>query len=184
MANGSGHAGPRPALVACKRATAVCAAAGPAVPNVSPRRVRSTRAVLPGHLVQERRIASRAARISRRSAARNALYRPRPGSAVAVPRDDGGRHVTVEGQALGNDVRRVVGAVLERGSREQPAREFPVVGLQVQRHIRGHLELTADQVGRPGLCMFRGIPSRTNPPPAAFAATIASRTMSRTTGRG
>jgi len=27
----------------------------------------------------------------------------------------------VEGQPLGNDVWRVVGAVLERGSREQPA---------------------------------------------------------------
>src|SRR6266566_2975574 len=32
--------------------------------------------------------------------------------------------------------------------------------------------------------MFRGIPSRTYPPPAAFAATIASRTMSRTTWSG
>jgi hypothetical protein len=38
----------------------------------------------------------------------------------------------VEGKALGNDVWGVVGAMLERGSREQPAREFRVVGLQVQ----------------------------------------------------
>ena len=57
----------------------------------------------------------------------------------------------VEGQALGNDVWRVVGAMLERGAREQQAREFPVVGLQVQCHIRGHPELTADQVDRTGL---------------------------------
>jgi hypothetical protein len=57
----------------------------------------------------------------------------------------------VEGQALGNDVWRVVGAMFERGSREQPAHELGIAGLQVQRHIRGHLELTADQVDRTGL---------------------------------
>jgi hypothetical protein len=34
--------------------------------------------------------------------------------------------------------------------RLQPAREFGIVGLQVQRHIRGHLELTTDQVDRTG----------------------------------
>ena len=56
----------------------------------------------------------------------------------------------VEGQALGNDVRRVVGAMLERGAREQPAHEFGIVGLQVQGHIRGHPELAGDKVGRPG----------------------------------
>jgi hypothetical protein len=32
----------------------------------------------------------------------------------------------VEGQALGNDLWRVVGAVLERGAHEQPAHEFGI----------------------------------------------------------
>ena len=57
----------------------------------------------------------------------------------------------VEGQTLGNDVWRVVGAMFERGSREQPAHELRIAGLQVQRNIRGHLGLAGDQVGRPGL---------------------------------
>jgi hypothetical protein len=57
----------------------------------------------------------------------------------------------VEGKALGNDVCGVVGAMLERSSREQPPHEFPIVGLQAQRHIRGHPEFAAYQVGRAGL---------------------------------
>src|SRR2546421_4653275 len=60
--------------------------------------------------------------------------------AVAVPRDDGSRHLVVESQALGNDLWSVVGAMLKRGPREQSARELRVVCLQVQRHIRGHPE--------------------------------------------
>ena len=44
----------------------------------------------------------------------------------------GGCHLVVEGQPLGNDVWRVVGAVLERGTREQPAHEFGIAGLQVR----------------------------------------------------
>src|ERR1019366_9562916 len=72
-------------------------------------------------------------------------------SAAAVPRDDGGCHFLVKSKALGDDVRRVVGAMLERGPREQPTHDFGVVGLQVQRHIRGHPELAADQIGRAGL---------------------------------
>ena len=57
----------------------------------------------------------------------------------------------VEGQALGNDVRRVVGAMLKkRSTRQQQAHEFGIVGLQVQGHIRGHPELAGDKVGRPG----------------------------------
>ena len=47
-------------------------------------------------------------------------------SAVAVPREDGGCHFLVKSKALGNDVWRVVGAMLERGPREQPAHEFGV----------------------------------------------------------
>ena len=41
--------------------------------------------------------------------------------------------------------------MLERGPREQPAHQFGVAGLQVQCHIRGHLEFAADQVGSTGL---------------------------------
>ena len=37
----------------------------------------------------------------------------------------------VERKALANDACGVVGAMLERSSREQPAREFLIVGLQV-----------------------------------------------------
>ena len=72
-------------------------------------------------------------------------------SAVAVPREDGRGHIVVEGQPLGNDVCSVIGAMLERGSREQPADEFRIAGLQVQRHIRSHPQLAADQVNRAGL---------------------------------
>ena len=107
---------------------------------------------LPGHLVQER--AHRfeggqdfAADLMRET---HRIHRDQD-DAVAVPREDGGRHVMVEGQALGNDVWRVVGAMLQRGPREQPAHQFGVVGLQVQCHIRGHLEFAADQVDRTGL---------------------------------
>ena len=46
-------------------------------------------------------------------------------SAVAVPGDDWGCHCMVEGKALGNDVCSVVGAMLERSSREQPAHRVP-----------------------------------------------------------
>ena len=35
--------------------------------------------------------------------------------------------------------------------REQPAHEFPIVDLQVQRHIRGHPQFAAYQVSRAGL---------------------------------
>jgi len=71
--------------------------------------------------------------------------------AVPVPRDDGGCHVMVNSKALGNDLCRVVGAMLERGPREQPAHELGIVSLQVQCHIRGHPEFAAYQVGRAGL---------------------------------
>ena len=103
-----------------------------------------------------------------RPAARNASHPPNQDSAVAVPRDDGGCHLMVEGKALGNDLGRVVGAMLQRGPREQPAAEFGVVGLQVQRHVRGHPEFAADQVGRPGLVScsagFRPGQTRLRPP--------------------
>jgi hypothetical protein len=57
----------------------------------------------------------------------------------------------VEGQALSNDVGGVVGAMLERSSREQSAHEFPIVSLQVQRHISRHPKFAAYQVSRSGL---------------------------------
>jgi hypothetical protein len=41
--------------------------------------------------------------------------------------------------------------MLERSPREQPMHEFPIAGLQVQRHIRDHPEFTAYQIGRAGL---------------------------------
>ena len=72
-------------------------------------------------------------------------------SAVAVPRQDGRCHFMVESQALGNDVRGVIGAMLQRGPREQPAHQFPIIGLQVQCHIRGHPKFAAYLIGRPGL---------------------------------
>ena len=50
----------------------------------------------------------------------------------------------IKGKALGNDVCGVVGAMFERCSRWEPTHEFRIVGLQVQRHIRGHPELAAD----------------------------------------
>ncbi len=56
----------------------------------------------------------------------------------------------VEGKALGN-VRGVIGAMLQRGPREQPAHEFLIAGLQVQRHIRGHPKFAAYQIDRAGL---------------------------------
>ena len=74
-----------------------------------------------------------------RPAAQNASHPPRQDSAVAVPRDDEECHFMVEGKALGNDVWRVVRAMLERGSREQPAHELGVAGPQVQCDIRSHL---------------------------------------------
>jgi hypothetical protein len=49
------------------------------------------------------------------------------------------------------DVGGVVRATLERSPREQPAHEFPIVDLQVQRHIRGHPRFVAYQVSRAGL---------------------------------
>jgi hypothetical protein len=49
------------------------------------------------------------------------------------------------------DVGGVVRATLERSPREQPAHEFPIVDLQVQRHIRGDPQFAAYQVSRAGL---------------------------------
>jgi hypothetical protein len=49
------------------------------------------------------------------------------------------------------DVGGVVRATLERSPREQPAHEFPIFDLQVQRHIRGHPHFAAYQVSRAGL---------------------------------
>jgi hypothetical protein len=72
-------------------------------------------------------------------------------SALAVPRDNGGCHFMVEGEALGNDFCGVIGAMLERGSCEQPPQEFRIAGLEVQRHICGHSEFATYQVHRAGL---------------------------------
>ena len=72
-------------------------------------------------------------------------------SAVAVPRDNRGGHLVVEGQALSNDVRGVVGAMLQRGSGEQSTHEFRIVGLQVQRDVHGHSEFASHQISRAGL---------------------------------
>jgi len=72
-------------------------------------------------------------------------------SAIAVPRDNGGCHFMIEGKAQGNDVCGVVGAMLERSSREQSTHEFPIAGLQVQRHICGHPEFATYQIDRAGL---------------------------------
>jgi hypothetical protein len=41
--------------------------------------------------------------------------------------------------------------MLQRGPSEQPAHQFGIAGLQVQCHIRGHLQFPADQVGSAGL---------------------------------
>ena len=65
-AAGRGHARPRPALVAGRRAQPDVPAAGPVAPNASPRPVRSTESrACPGTWSRNGRIASRAARISR-----------------------------------------------------------------------------------------------------------------------
>jgi len=72
-------------------------------------------------------------------------------SALAVPRDNGGCHFMIEGKALGNDVCGVVGAMLERSSSQQSSHEFRIACLQAQRHIRGHPEFAAYQIGRAGL---------------------------------
>jgi hypothetical protein len=56
----------------------------------------------------------------------------------------------IEGKTLSDDIRGVIGAVLERSSREQPAHDFLVAG-QVERHVRGHPEFAAHKVGCAGL---------------------------------
>ena len=72
-------------------------------------------------------------------------------SAVTVPCNNWGCHFMVKSKALGYDFPGVVGAMLERGSRELATREFRVVGLQVQHHIRRHPEFAAYEVGRASL---------------------------------
>ena len=62
----------------------------------------------------------------------------------------------VESKALGDDLRGVVGAMLERGSGEQSAHELRVICLQVQRHVRGHPEFAANEIGRAGLSQVSG----------------------------
>ena len=65
------------------------------------------------------------------------------------------------------DVGGVVRATLERSPREQPAHEFPIVDLQVQRHIRGHPQFAAYQVSRAGLVHVPWDSVEDNPPAAA-----------------
>jgi hypothetical protein len=65
------------------------------------------------------------------------------------------------------DVGGVVRATLERSPRERPTHVFPIVDLQVQRHIRGHPQFAAYQVSRAGLVHVPWDSVETNPPPAA-----------------
>lgn len=68
-------------------------------------------------------------------------------AAFGVPGNDWVRDVVVELEACADDVLGVIGAMFECGPGEQSTRELLVVGLQVQRDVRGHLQLHSDSVG-------------------------------------
>jgi hypothetical protein len=65
---------------------------------------------------------------------------------------DGVRHLVIEVKPSTDDVLGVIEATLQGRAGEQPAHQLAVVGLQVQRDVRGHAELTGRLVERPGLC--------------------------------
>jgi len=61
------------------------------------------------------------------------------------------RHIVVELEPFAEHVLRVIGAMFQGGTSEQPARELLVVSLEMQRHVRRHFQLKADSVGSTGL---------------------------------
>ena len=103
--------------------------------------------------------------------------------AVETPQDDGGCRFVVEGEALGDDVWRLVGAILSAARahrRRMSSHRRPAGAVQRARSSR-----VRSRSGRQrGLLHVSGDSVEDIPPPAAFAATIASRTMSRTTWSG
>ena len=103
LISGSGHAGPRPALGGRPEGSAGCAGGGAGCAEGVPQAGEvNGEPCLPGHMVQER--AHRfeggqdlAADLLRET---HRIHRDQD-PAVAVPRQDGGRHVRVEGQPPG-----------------------------------------------------------------------------------